>query len=84
MLPSSSSQSEDIANLPGESLHNGVHIAQYLESFLAFVEAVDEGGDGVLSTNWLPCMGARFVNVLCATSITSWVRLLPVVDFQLN
>ena len=43
MLPSSSSQSEDIANLPRQSLPNGVHIVQYLESSAAFEEAVDEG-----------------------------------------
>ena len=54
---------------------------------MAFVEAVGEGvkdGDGVLSTNWHTCLGARFIDTLCATSIASWVRLLPVVDFKLN
>ena len=85
MSLSSLSQPEDIANLPGQSLTNGVHIAHYLESSVAFLEAVSEGGeggDGVLSTNWLPCMGARFVDALHVTSIGFLVRLLSVVDFQ--
>ena len=87
VLPSSSSQSEDNANLPGQFMPIGEHIAQYLESSVAFVEAAGEegeGGDGVLSTNLLFCMGARFVNTLHVASIASWVRLLPVVDFQFN
>ena len=87
VLPSSSSQSEDNVNLHGQSLPNGVHTVQYLEFSVTFVKALDEGGeggDGVLSTNWLPCMETRFIDVLSVASMASWVRLLPVIDFQFN
>ena len=86
MLSSSSlSQSEDNANLPGQYLPKGVHITQYLEFSVAFIEAAGdggEGGDGVISANCFPYRGVRFVDIVHATSMASWVMLLPVVDFQ--
>ena len=61
-------------------------MAQCPESVAAFVEAVgeeSEGGDGILSTSWLPCTATRFVDALHAASIASWVRLLPVLTSNL-
>ena len=43
VLSSSSSQSEDNANLLGQSLPKGVHMAQYLDFSVTFVEAAGEG-----------------------------------------
>ena len=47
VLSSSLPQSEDNPIFPGQSLPNGMNIAQYYESSATFVVAVGEGGEGV-------------------------------------
>ena len=83
---SSSSQSDDIADSSGQILHRGVHITQYFECSVIFAGAAGEVGEGVdgVSISWLPCMGARLVDVICATSLASWDKPLPVVDAQFS
>ena len=63
-----------------------MHITQYLECSVTFAGAAGEVGedmDGV-SISWLPCMGARLVDMLCAASLASWVKLLLMVDAQFS
>ena len=35
-----------------------------------------------VSISWVPCMGATLVDVPLATSLTSWVSSLPMMDAQ--
>ena len=69
-ISSPSSQSDDNANSSGQILSSGVHIAQYFECFVIFAGAAGEIGEDVagVSISWLPCIGIRLVDTLCATS----------------